>query len=61
MVALARAAGLASVEARPKGDYVSVFDGASDPLYQRIRAALPAGRGPGDYVTSVEVLARRPA
>jgi len=32
-----------------------------DPLYQKIVAHLPAGAKPGDYVTSLEITARKPA
>ena len=30
-----------------------------DPLYQKIIAHLPAGTGPEDYITSLEITARK--
>jgi SAM-dependent methyltransferase len=61
MRALAQAAGLAGVEITAKPDYVSTFEDAQDPLYRRIAQALPAGTTTSDFVTSVEVVARKPA
>ena len=60
-VALAKAAGLDRIEARAKDGYVSMFEASGDRLYERVRAALPEGMGPADYVTSLEVTARKPA
>jgi hypothetical protein len=31
-----------------------------DPLYRKIVTQLPAGSKPGDYITSLEVTARKP-
>ncbi len=31
----------------------------NDPLYEKIVEHLPAGTGPADYVTSLEVTARK--
>jgi SAM-dependent methyltransferase len=58
---MAAAAGLTDVEVRTKPDYVATFADAGDPLYERIRAALPDGLGPADFVTSAEVVARKPS
>ncbi|MBK9119452.1 MAG: arsenite methyltransferase [Phycisphaerales bacterium] len=58
--AWAQAAGLVEVELEEKGDYVAVQTGSSDPLYERIRTALPDGATPADFVTSVNITARKP-
>jgi hypothetical protein len=31
----------------------------NDPLYKKIIEHLPAGSGPGDYITSLEVMASK--
>jgi len=43
-----------------KPDYVASMTSFQDPLYQKIAAALPAGTGPADFVTSLNVTARKP-
>ena len=45
----------------PKPDYVNAMKDWEDPLYQKIVANLPAGAKPADYITSLEVKARKPA
>jgi ubiquinone/menaquinone biosynthesis C-methylase UbiE len=57
---MAREAGLAETELNPKTDYVRAMTEWNDPLYQKIVEFLPAGRRPGDYITSLEVKARKP-
>lgn len=59
MIARAEAAGLVDVEARAKSGYVEAMMDGEDPLYRAIAARLPGGRGVGDYVTSVDVTARK--
>ncbi len=54
-------AGLAEVMLEPKRDYVAALAGAADPLYQKIAARLPAGTTVADFITSLDVSARRPA
>jgi arsenite methyltransferase len=66
---MARAAGLVDIQLKSKSDYVNAMTspdacvGASfeDPLYQKIVAHLPPGAKPSDYITSLEVTARKPA
>jgi arsenite methyltransferase len=57
---MARNAGLADVTLTTKDDYVRSMTKWQDPLYQRISAALPPGESLADYVTSLEVAARKP-
>jgi arsenite methyltransferase len=58
---MAREAGLADVQLKPKDGYVAAMTDWQDPLYQKIIAHLPKGSGPGDYITSLEVTAIKPA
>ncbi|MEP0847535.1 MAG: arsenite methyltransferase [Phycisphaerae bacterium] len=58
--AMALAAGLTDVVIAPKPGYVEALEGWQDPLYQRIVAALPSGARPADFITSVDVSARKP-
>jgi SAM-dependent methyltransferase len=58
---MAREAGLVDIELRSKPDHVNAMTDWNDPLYQRIVGQLPAGAKPGDYITSLEVTARKPA
>lgn len=58
---MARAAGLAEIVLKPKSDYIDGMADWKDPLYQKIITDLPAGAKPGDYITSLEVTARKPA
>lgn len=57
---MARAAGLVDVVLEPKSAYVDGMVDWQDPLYQKIIAHLPAGAKPSDYITSLEVTARKP-
>ena len=56
---MAREAGLAEVRLRTKTDYVDAMTDWNDPLYQKIIAHLPPGAKAGDYITSLEVTARK--
>lgn len=53
-------AGLADITLTPKPQYVAALTNMQDPLYQRIIERLPAGAGPADYITSVDIAARKP-
>ena len=53
-------AGLANVVLTPKPAYVEAMTAWEDPLYRRIVAGLPGGSRPSDYITSLEVKARKP-
>lgn len=59
--AMAAAAGFEQVELALKSDYVAAMAGSGDPLYQRLSSLLPEGTTLADYVTSVDVTARKPA
>ncbi len=58
---MAKEAGLAEIVLNPKSGYIDGMVDWQDPLYQKIIASLPAGAKPGDYITSLEVTARKPA
>jgi len=54
---MAREAGLTEIRLNSKSDYVKAMVDWNDPLYKRIIEHLPAGSGPGDYITSLELTA----
>jgi ubiquinone/menaquinone biosynthesis C-methylase UbiE len=56
---MAREAGLMEIRLRPKKAYVEAMTDWNDPLYKKIIKHLPAGSGPADYITSLEVTARK--
>ncbi|MBI5689019.1 MAG: arsenite efflux transporter metallochaperone ArsD [Verrucomicrobia bacterium] len=58
---LAREAGLAGIQLKAKSNYLDSMVDGQDPLYQKIIEQLPAGTKPGDYITSLEVTAVKPA
>lgn len=53
-------AGLVDIRLTPRPAYIEAMVAADDPLYAKIVGHLPAGMGPADYVTSLEVSARKP-
>jgi arsenite methyltransferase len=57
----AAAAGLTGIVLTPKPQYIDAMTDWQDPLYQRIVASLPAGTKPSDFITSLDVSARRPS
>jgi AhpD family alkylhydroperoxidase len=57
---MAREAGLTELRLNAKKEYVAAMTDWNDPLYKKIVELLPAGTAPGDYVTSLEVTARKP-
>lgn len=57
---MARDAGLVDIRLTPRPAYIEAMVAADDPLYAKIVGRLPAGMGPADYVTSLEVSARKP-
>jgi len=57
---MARAAGLTGIVLTPKTGYVKAMTDWNDPLYRKIIEHLPAGANPADYITSLEVQARKP-
>jgi len=56
----AREAGLTEIQLERKSDYINAMTSFEDPLYRGIAAALPAGTTPADFITSLNVTARRP-
>ncbi len=58
---MAKEAGLSDIVLNPKSGYIDGMVDWQDPLYQRIIAALPAGTKPGEYITSLEITARKPS
>ncbi|HOX56753.1 MAG TPA: arsenite methyltransferase [Candidatus Paceibacterota bacterium] len=58
---MAEDAGLTDIGLTPKSGYIDGMVDWQDPLYQKIIASLPAGAKPGDYITSLEVTAKKPA
>jgi len=57
---MAREAGLTDIRLNAKHGYVAAMTDWKDPLYQKIMAHLPKGRGPEEYITSLEVTASKP-
>lgn len=55
----AREAGLADIRLEQKGGYMTSLGDLQDPLYRKMAAALPAGTQPADFVTSLNVTARK--
>jgi arsenite methyltransferase len=55
-----REAGLAKTVLTPKPAYVETLTTGDDPLYQQVRAGLPAGGSPVDYITSMDIAAVKP-
>jgi len=58
-LAMVEAAGLADVRLQPKPEYVAALERFEDPLYRRIAEALPPGSKASDYLTSLDVTARK--
>ena len=56
----AREAGLLDLRLEAKPEYVASMTSFQDPLRQKIAAALPEGTQPADFVTSLNVTARKP-
>jgi len=56
---MAREAGLKDVRVTPKPEYVAALSGFKDPLYAKIAESLPAGTTVADFVTSVDIEARK--
>ena len=57
---MARAAGLVEIVLTPQSAYIDRMVDWQDPLYEKIVASLPAGSKASDYITSLEVTARKP-
>ena len=57
---MARSAGLSDIVLKSKPQYVEAMTSFEDPLYQKIVENLPKGSRTADYITSLEVQARKP-
>ncbi|MBL8766031.1 MAG: arsenite methyltransferase [Planctomycetes bacterium] len=55
-----RAAGLVDVVLTKKSAYIDAMTNADDPLYAKIVAHLPSGTKPSDFITSLDISARKP-
>ncbi len=56
---MAKEAGLTDIVLNPKSGYIDGMVDWQDPVYQKIIAHLPKGAKAGDYITSLEVTARK--
>lgn len=57
--AQAIAAGLSEIVLTPKSHYIDALTNWEDPLYRKIVEALPPGSKPSDFITSLDVSARK--
>jgi arsenite methyltransferase len=57
---MAAAAGLVDLVLTPKPLYIEAMDQWQDPLYRGIAERLPKGTTPADFITSLDVSARKP-
>lgn len=55
-----QAAGLSEITLTEKPEYVRAMTTWQDPLYKKIAASLPQGETIADYVTSLDIAARKP-
>jgi len=53
------ASGLSDIRLTPKPKYVAMLGDTQDPLYRKIIEKLPAGAQPADYITSLDIAARK--
>jgi hypothetical protein len=56
-----REAGLVDIALKPKADYVETMRLRKSSLYEQIAAHIPEGTTPANYVTSLDITARKPA
>ena len=56
---MAKEAGLEEIVLKSKSGYIDGMVDWQDPLYTKIVAQLPLGTKPSDYVTSLEIMARK--
>ncbi len=52
-------AGLVDIVLEPKPDYVQAMARMQHPFYETIAAHLPEGTSPADYITSLNITARK--
>ncbi len=53
------AAGLVDIQLTSKPEYIDAMTNWEDPLYRKIIEALPKGSKPSDFITSLDVIARK--
>lgn len=58
---MARAAGLTDITLTSKPQYIDAMTNWEDPLYRKIIERLPKGMKASDFITSLDVAARKPA
>ncbi|OHB66736.1 MAG: hypothetical protein A2Y76_00855 [Planctomycetes bacterium RBG_13_60_9] len=58
--AMAEATGLAEIQLKAESGYIEAMMDWNDPMFHKIVENLPEGAKAGDYVTSLEVTARKP-
>jgi SAM-dependent methyltransferase len=56
---MAKEAGLTDITLKVKADYVAKMLDFEDPLYKKLIQLLPAGTKPADFITSLEIQARK--
>lgn len=57
--AMAEAAGLVDIRLTSKSGYIDRMTDWQDPLYREIISRLPSGTKPSDFITSLDILARK--
>jgi arsenite methyltransferase len=57
---MAKEAGLNDIILKSKPGYVEAMENFEDPLYRKLVEHLPPGAKPADFITSLEVQARKP-
>jgi hypothetical protein len=56
---MVRDAGLTDIVLKSSPGYVEAMENFEDPLYRKLVEHLPAGTKPADFITSLEVQARK--
>jgi ubiquinone/menaquinone biosynthesis C-methylase UbiE len=56
-----REAGLVEISLEPKPEYVETMSRRNSPLYQSLAAHIPEGTTPANYLTSLNITARKPS
>ena len=56
-----REAGLTEIRLEPKPEYVETMSRRKSPLYETLATHVPEGTTPADYVTSLNISARKPS
>lgn len=54
-------AGLGGIQLVAKSAYVDTLTAGGDELYRQVASDLPAGSSPGDFITSMDITATKPA